>query len=168
MILILMGVSGTGKTTLGNMLAAQTGWTFLDGDDFHPAANKAKMAAGHPLTDEDRAPWLQILHDKILDYVNAGKSMILACSALKQTYRDTLRGNLPATTVQFALLTAPAEVLADHLAHRQHQFMNPNLLGSQLATLEIPTDAWVISVDEPAKDSVAKLMEHLREAGAIA
>lgn len=158
MVLILMGVSGTGKTTLGRMLANETGWPFLDGDDFHPPANKEKMAGGVPLTDEDRAPWLAILHSKIAEYANAGKSMILACSALKDQYRATLRGDLPAEAVRFALLEADPAVIAAHLSGRQHQFMNPHLLGSQLATLEHPGDtAWLVSVDGTAEESLMQL-----------
>ena len=165
-----MGVSGTGKTTLGHMLSADTGWQFLDGDDFHPAANKAKMAAGHPLTDEDRAPWLAILHGKIAAFAGENKSMILACSALKAQYRDTLRGDLPASTVQFALLQADPAEIADHLQKRHHEFMNPNLLNSQLATLEQPGDdeAWVISVAGTPQQSLDELKAKLRAAGAIA
>lgn len=170
MILILMGVSGTGKSTLGTMLSSETGWPFLDGDDFHPAANKAKMAAGHPLDDTDRAPWLAILHDKIADYAQRGESMIMACSALKAKYRDVLRGELSADTVRFAILTAPAETIADHLHHRSHEFMNPNLLTSQLATLENPSDdeAWHISVAGTAQESLELLKTKLRGVGAIA
>ncbi len=167
MVLILMGVSGTGKTTLGLMLAASTGWPFLDGDDFHPAANKVKMASGTPLTDEDRAPWLVILHEKIAEYANAGKPMILACSALREQYRDLLRGDLSPKDVQFALLEASPETIADHLHARHHQFMNPNLLGSQLATLEHPgDDAWDISVAGTPQESLAQLQEHLKTTGA--
>ena len=168
MVLILMGVSGTGKTTLGHMLAAQTGWPFLDGDDFHPPANKAKMAQGIPLNDEERAPWLAILHQEIANYANAGKSMIMACSALRDKYRSTLRGDLPANVVQFALLEADPEVLAGHLRGRHHEYMNPNLLGSQLATLEHPGDgAWPISVAGTPQESLALLNDRLRAAGAL-
>ena len=163
MVLILMGVSGTGKTTLGTMLAGQTGWPFLDGDDFHPAANKAKMASGQPLNDEDRAPWLAILHGKIAEYASNGKSMILACSALKQQYRAALRGDLPAAAVQFALLEADPDVIAGHLGARKHQFMNPHLLGSQLATLEDPgNEAWHISVAGTPEESLSQLTDHLK------
>lgn len=167
MVLILMGVSGTGKTTLGTMLAKATGWPFLDGDDFHSAANKAKMASGQPLNDTDRAPWLATLHEKIAEYVNHSESMILACSALKAEYRQILRSDLPAGSVYFALLTAPESVIADHLAKRRHQFMNPHLLASQLATLEQPSDneAWNISVAGTADQSLAQLMEKLRSVG---
>ena len=165
MILILMGVSGTGKTTLGKMLSAHTGWPFLDGDDFHPAANKAKMASGVPLTDEDRAPWLAILHGKIEEYADAGKSMILACSALRAQYRAVLRGDLSPDVVRFALLEADPAVIAAHLHARSHQFMNPNLLGSQLATLEAPGDeAWHISVAGTPQESLALLEAKLKEA----
>ena len=168
MVLILMGVSGTGKTTLGTMLSGQTGWPFLDGDDFHPAANKEKMAAGHPLTDEDRAPWLLILHSKIAEFAGMGKSMILACSALREQYRDTLRGDISAAEVQFALLEADPKVIETHLAARHHQFMNPGLLGSQLSTLEHPGDtAWNISVAGTPEESLEQLNDHLRAAGAL-
>lgn len=170
MILILMGVSGTGKTTLGNLLSAETGWPFLDGDDFHSAANKAKMAAGQPLNDEDRSPWLATLHDKIAEFAGENKSMILACSALKARYRATLRGDLPASTVQFALLQADPAEIADHLQKRRHEFMNPDLLTSQLATLERPQngEAWIISVAGTPEQSLAELKTKLQAAGAIA
>ena len=168
MVLILMGVSGTGKTTLGEMLSHETGWPFLDGDDFHPAANKAKMASGIPLNDEDRAPWLAILHGKIQEYATSGTNMILACSALRDQYRATLRGDLSADVVRFALLEADPAVLAAHLHARSHQFMNPNLLGSQLATLEEPGDeAWHISVDGTPEESLALLKAKLVAVGAI-
>jgi gluconokinase len=167
-ILILMGVSGTGKTTLGEMLSAETGWPFLDGDDFHPAANKAKMASGVPLTDEDRAPWLATLHGKIEEYATACNSMILACSALRTQYRTVLRGDLSPDEVRFALLEADPAVIAAHLQGRHHEFMNPHLLNSQLATLEAPGDeAWHISVAGTPQESMALLEGRLRDAGAL-
>ena len=166
MILILMVVSGTGKTTLGHMLSANTGLPFLDGDDFHPAANKAKMASGVPLTDEDRAPWLAILHGKIEEFAEVGKSMILACSALRAQYRTVLRGNLSPDIVRFALLEADPAIIAAHLQGRQHEYMNPHLLNSQLATLEEPgDDAWHISVAGTPQQSLDLLQAKLKEAG---
>ncbi len=162
-----MGVAGTGKTTLGKLLADDTGWPFLDGDDFHSAANKAKMASGQPLNDEDRAPWLATLHGEILKYHDAGKSMILACSALKEQYRVTLRGALTDDQLRFALLDADPERIADHLQHRSHEYMNPKLLTSQLATLETPADAWVVSVEGTAEESLAQLEGYLRGVGAM-
>lgn len=168
MILILMGVSGTGKTTLGKMLSNDTGWPFLDGDDFHPAANKAKMASGVPLTDEDRAPWLATLHGKIEEYATAGNSMIMACSALRARYRDVLRGDLSPDVVRFALLEADPAVIAAHLQGRQHEYMNPQLLNSQIATLETPGDeAWHISVDGTPQESLALIEGKLKEAGSL-
>jgi gluconokinase len=167
LILILMGVSGTGKTTLGELLSHDTGWPFLDGDDFHSAANKAKMASGQPLNDEDRAPWLATLHAEILKYSDAGKSMILACSALKEQYRVTLRGNLSQDQLRFSLLEADPKRIADHLSHRSHEYMNPALLASQLATLETPTDAWVVSVEGTPQESLAQLEGYLRGVGAM-
>lgn len=163
-----MGVSGTGKTTLGKMLSADTGWPFLDGDDFHPAANKAKMASGVPLTDEDRAPWLATLHEKIEEYAGQGKSMILACSALRAKYREVLRGDLSPQTVRFALLEADPAVIAAHLQGRQHEYMNPHLLNSQLATLEEPgEEAWHISVAGTPQESLALLEAKLKEASSL-
>ncbi len=150
------------------MLSKVTGWPFLDGDDFHPAANKAKMASGVPLTDEDRAPWLATLHDKMEEYADAGNSMILACSALRAQYRTVLRGDLSADTVRFALLEADPAVIAAHLHARNHPFMNPNLLGTQLATLEAPgDDAWHISVAGTPEESLALVEEKLKEVGAL-
>ena len=167
MVLILMGVSGTGKTTLGHMLSASTGWPFLDGDDFHSLENKAKMASGHPLTDEDRVPWLATLHAEIAGYANAGRPMILACSALREQYRAILRGDFAPQQVQFALLEAAPETIAAHLNARHHEYMNPHLLTSQLATLENPgDDAWHISVAGTAQESLAQLQAHLTAAGA--
>ena len=133
-----------------------------------PQANKDKMAAGHPLTDEDRAPWLLTLHGKIKEYVTAGNSMILACSALREQYRDTLRGHLPVKQVQFALLEADPKVIEAHLQARHHQFMNPGLLGSQLSTLEHPGDtAWNVSVAGSPQQSLEQLYDRLVTAGAV-
>lgn len=165
-MLILMGVSGVGKTTVGTLLAAEIGWRFLDADDFHPVSNKAKMAEGHPLTDEDREPWLSALYAKIAESVDAGKSLILACSALRETYRERLRGDIR-NAVQFALLVASPEVLARRLAERQHEFMHPGLLGSQLTTLEQPEEAWIVGADGSAIESVESLKINLRAAGEI-
>lgn len=164
-----MGVTGTGKTTMGTLLAQHTGWPFFDGDDFHPAANKAKMAAGHPLTDEDRAPWLAILHDKMVQLSAAGTSAIVACSALKSSYRDTLRAGFTPGQVQFAVLLASPATIDARLHLRQHQFMNPALLASQLATLQMPNehDAWPISVEGTREQSIADMMSRLRAAGAL-
>ncbi len=140
MIVVLMGVSGSGKTTIGTALAACSGAVFADADDYHPAANKAKMASGQSLNDDDRQPWLETLNELMKGWFAAGQSGILACSALKQRYRETLAAGMPGGTVHFVLLEASKELIAQRLATRRHEFMNPNLLDSQFKTLEPPAD----------------------------
>jgi gluconokinase len=132
--LVVMGVSGVGKTSVAHALAARTGWTFQEGDDLHPAANRAKMAAGHPLDDADRWPWLRIIADWIGVQEAAGKGAVVTCSALKRSYRDLLRDGHP--SVRFVHLLADEAVLTDRVTHRHGHFMPPSLLRSQLDTLE--------------------------------
>ena len=151
MIAILMGVTGSGKTTVANALVAETGWHFAEGDDYHSDANKAKMAAGTPLTDEDREPWLRTLHAILVGWQRAGECGVMTCSALKQSYRDLLDEGMPTGAVCFVLLEVPLDVLKDRLAHRAHHFMNPALLESQLQTLEDPKNAIRVNANqEPA------------------
>ena len=128
---VVMGVTGAGKSTFGAMLAARIDLPFVDGDDLHSDANKQKMAAGIPLDDADRAPWL----DKIAAAL-AGASVVVACSVLKRRYRDRLRAGAP--DVQFVYLAGPSTLLAQRLKTRAHEFMPPELLESQLAILEPP------------------------------
>jgi gluconokinase len=130
-----MGVSGSGKTTLAGRLAAHLQYAFADADDFHPPHNVAKMARGEPLTDVDRAPWLQTVAEWIAEHHASGRSTVLACSALKRRYRDTLRGAAP-LHVFFIHLDVPREALKERLRHRTGHYMPPELLDSQLATLE--------------------------------
>jgi len=129
---VVMGVSGSGKTTVGIALAARLGLRFVDADDLHPAANVAKMAAGTPLTDEDRWPWLAAVGDALAAADEPG--MVMACSALKRSYRDAIRAR--AEGAFFVHLTAPVAVLRDRIGHRASHFMPASLLDSQLATLE--------------------------------
>ena len=135
MILIVFGVSGAGKTTVGKLLARELGWHFLEADDFHPAANIEKMRSGHPLTDEDRWPWLERLREQIERSIAAGEDAVLACSALKRRYRDCLRLN---SDVKFVFLSGDYALVAKQLRHRRGHFMNPTLLRSQFADLEKP------------------------------
>ncbi|HEX7085881.1 MAG TPA: gluconokinase [Vicinamibacterales bacterium] len=144
MVLVIMGVTGAGKTTVGERLAAELGWRFHDADDFHPPENKAKMNAGIPLTDEDRWPWLRALRDVIEQALADGAHAVVTCSALKQAYRDVLAGGLDGVT--FVHLTGDPEILARRLASRRGHFMNPALLDSQIATLEPPEGALEIDV----------------------
>src|SRR5262249_22483917 len=149
MIVILMGVTGSGKTTLGQLLAGQLGWTFVEGDAFHPQANVQKMHLGEPLTDADRTPWLRALRARIDELAAAKQSAVVACSALKQAYRDVLSERRP--EVVFVDLAAPAAVIRDRLDHRRGHFMPAALLDSQLATLETP--AGVLTVDVSASEA---------------
>jgi gluconokinase len=152
MILIVAGVSGSGKTTVGAMLAGRLGWPFADADDFHPAANIEKMRAGIPLTDEDRWPWLRAVEAWMDERIAAGESAVLGCSALKRSYRDMLLGGRP--QAQMIFLDVDPEELARRLAARHGHFFPEKLLGTQLDALDPPQpDEHVISVveaDEPA------------------
>lgn len=144
--LVIMGVSGTGKTVLGAQVAQALDRRFVDADDLHSTANKAKMASGTPLDDDDRAPWLE----SVAAQAARAPAPVIACSALKRSYRDLLRTAAP--DLAFIHLDGPREVIARHLARRDHEFMSPDLLDSQLATLEplAPEEAHaIVDVDQP-------------------
>lgn len=132
--LIVMGVSGSGKSTIGAALAAAFGVEFIDGDDLHPSANKAKMAAGQPLNDEDRAPWLEIIALRIGAELAAGHPIVVACSALKRRYRDQLTAYAPETV--FVHLAGSPDLIAERQLGRRHEYMPNSLLASQFGTLE--------------------------------
>jgi gluconokinase len=158
MILVLAGVSGSGKTTMGRRLAERLGILFRDADDFHPEENVEKMRAGSPLTDADRVPWLSALSGLIAGWSAAGTDAVLACSALKRAYRDALAGGLP--DVRFAILDVPPEILRERLEKREGHFMPASLLASQLAALEAPgkeENAVVIDASGTAEETVEKL-----------
>jgi len=159
MIVVLMGVSGSGKTTIGGLLAERVGAVFADADDYHPAANKAKMAAGNPLNDDDRQPWLETLNALLRGWFGAGSGGVLACSALKEKYRATLAAGMPEGAVQFVLLDGSKELIAERLAQRQHEYMNPKLLESQLATLEKPSDALTVVNDKAPEMIVDEILK---------
>ncbi len=156
MVLILMGVSGSGKSTVGLELADALGWPFFDGDDFHPPANVDKMSQGVPLTDEDRWPWLRALHDHISDCLMQGRSAIVACSALKTSYRDRLRQGLANVFVVY--LRGEFEVIFGRMQARSSHFMKAGMLRSQFAALEEPQDAIVVDVDRHVDDIVAEIV----------
>ena len=161
--LIVMGVSGSGKTTIASRLAARLGWTFEDGDRFHPASNVAKMAAGHPLTDEDRWPWLQAIADEIDAVCQRGGHVVIACSALKRTYRDLLVHGR--SDVRLIFLDGTQAVIADRLARRKGHFMPPGLLDSQFKTLELPKsdeNPVTVSIDAPVEAIVDEIARQLR------
>ena len=134
--LIVMGVSGSGKSTIAENLAARLGWSYEDGDTFHPKSNVEKMSAGHPLTDEDRRPWLQAIANEIDRVCKAGERAVIACSALKRAYRDILVHDRD--DVRFVYLDGTQELIASRLARRKDHFMPAGLLASQFKTLEPP------------------------------
>lgn len=161
MTIIVMGVSGSGKTTIGTALARDLGWRFVEGDDRHPAANVEKMSRGEALTDANRAPWLDAIRAEIVKTRAAGESLVIACSALKQRYRDRLTAR--EEDVVFVYLRVPPQVLQRRLAARTGHFAGPKLLASQLATLEEPrTEAIVVDGDQPPERIVAAIRAALR------
>ena len=149
MVVVLMGVSGSGKTSVGVPLAAALGGEFVEGDDYHPPANVAKMRQGIPLDDADRRPWLETLAAEIGRWLAAGRTVVLACSALKRSYRAILRGGRP--EVRFVHLKGDPALIRARLAQRRGHYMPASLLDSQLATLEEPLDAIVADIDRPAR-----------------
>jgi gluconokinase len=161
-ILILMGVTASGKTTIGTRLAALEHWEYAEGDDYHSDANKAKMHAGIPLTDADRAPWLATLHEVLLGWYRSGTSGVLACSALRQAYRDELSGGIPSAELRFVLLEVPKDVLQERMAERKGHYMSPALLDSQIATLEMPKDAIRVAGDLPPDQVVQEIVTAIR------
>ena len=159
MIVVVMGVSGSGKTVVGQALATELGWPFFDADNFHPKENVAKMAAGTPLTDADRWPWLDRLAAEMKAIEERGASAVLACSALRQVYRDRISR---AGNVRYVHLAGDHDTIAARLAARKNHYMPPTLLQSQLATLEAPTDAIVIDVRDAVPVQVAKIRAALK------
>jgi gluconokinase len=159
MVIILMGPAGSGKTTLGRVLAQAVGWTFIEGDDHHSAGNIAKLRAGQPLTDEDRQPWLASLRAAMTRRLERREHAVVACSALKQQYRDALSTGLHG--VRFVYLQVPAHVLAARLADRRDHVASPALLTSQLADFEPPADALVVDGMLPPESLVTVIGREL-------
>jgi carbohydrate kinase (thermoresistant glucokinase family) len=151
-----MGVSGCGKSTVAQSLAQRTGGVYLDADDFHSAANKAKMAAGIPLVDADRWDWLDALNEELKRREADPHPIFLACSALRQIYRDRLAHDLP--TLEFIYLRGSRELIAQRLQARSAHFMPPALLDSQFATLEEPAEALAVDIGAPVDDVVAEII----------
>jgi gluconokinase len=155
MVILLMGVAGSGKTTIGRKLAAALDWPFADADDFHSPANIAKMAAGHPLDDADRAPWLAALRAYIDEHLARGENAVLACSALKASYRDLLVAD-PAR-VRLVHLQGSPDLLQRRLRSRHGHYMAPTMLPSQLATLEPPAHALTLDIARTPDELVAEI-----------
>jgi gluconokinase len=161
--LVVMGVSGSGKSTIGDELAERLGWAFEDGDKFHPASNVAKMSAGQPLTDEDRWPWLRAIADEIDRVCKAGEHAVIACSALKRAYRDILVHGR--TDVRIIYLSGTQPLIASRLALRKGHFMAPGLLESQFKTLEPPgadENPAAVSIDASVETIVDDIISQLR------
>jgi gluconokinase len=159
MVILVMGVAGSGKTTVGRALAAALGWDFRDADDFHPPANVAKMSAGLPLDDADRAPWLAAIRAHLDACLARGENAVVTCSALKEKYRAQLVAD-PAR-VKLVHLTGSPPLLAARLAGRTDHFMKPEMLASQLAALEPPADALAVDIAEPPDTLVARIRRAL-------
>ena len=159
-VVIVMGVAGAGKTTVGRLLAAQLGWEFRDADDLHPPANKSKLHSGIALTDVDRAPWLRAVRSLVESMLGSGARVVVACSALKQSYRDEIAAD--SALVKFVYLKGSEELLRARLAGRIGHFMNPALLQSQIDTLEEPRDAFVVDVALAPEAIVKEIRAKLR------
>ena len=160
MVVILFGVTGAGKTSVGQLLARDLGWAFYDADDFHSPANVEKMRGGTPLDDGDRWPWLERLRAKIEECLSAGENAVIACSALKEAYRDYLTVN---NQVKLVYLEGDFELIAARLRARPEHFMNPGLLKSQFEALEPPDhDAFVVDVSRTPADIVSTIRDWIR------
>jgi gluconokinase len=161
--LVVMGVSGSGKSTVADRLAARLSWRFEDGDSFHPPSNVAKMSAGQPLTDDDRRPWLQAIADEIDRVSREGERLVVACSALKRAYRDILSHGR--NDLRFVFLNGSQELIASRLAGRKGHFMPPGLLASQFKTLEPPGPSEhpiTVSIDAPVDTIVDDIIHQLK------
>jgi gluconokinase len=167
-VAVIMGVSGSGKTTIGRALARRLGWSFQEGDALHPPENIAKMKAGHPLDDGDRAPWLAAIAARIDAWRARGDAGIITCSALKRRYRDIIIGNRP--DVRLVYLEGSRALIGERLAARRGHFMPASLLDSQFAALEPPApdeQAIAVSVDAPLAGSVAQIVATLMPSGTM-
>jgi gluconokinase len=162
MIVVVMGVAGSGKTTIGTMVAEALACSFLEGDSLHPAANVEKMSRGIPLTDADRAPWLAAIREHILAAIEKGQCLVVACSALKQQYRDYLSQG---TNITWVYLKGSQELIESRIAHRREHYMKAGMLPSQFADLEEPGDALVVDISPPPQVIVQRLLPRLRTRG---
>jgi gluconokinase len=157
-IVIIMGTTGAGKTTIGTMLATQLNWQFADADTFHPPANIEKMSHGIPLTDADRAPWLEAMRKAILEWIAAGKNVVLACSALKRAYRGELR---PSPEVKIVYLKGDYALFAERIRHRHGHFAGEQILAGQFADLEEPDDAITVDAAKSPDEIVVEMRRRL-------
>lgn len=156
--IILMGVSGSGKTTIGQALSTTTGWSFYDGDDYHPLENIEKMSQGIPLNDDDRLIWLETLSELISEKSSSGEDLILACSALKRAYRQKLRSKN--RDVLFVFLEGDFDLIWQRMQLRKSHYMKPEMLKSQFAILEPPVEALNLSIERPVAELVAAILSY--------
>jgi len=159
MILLIMGVTGSGKSTVGKMVADRLGWTYLEADDFHSPGNKAKMHQGIPLTEADRLPWLEAMHSALLAQDALGKSAVLACSALRQEYRAIL---CAALNVKLVYLRGSRELIASRLRLRKDHFAGESILDDQFAVLEEPRDAFVVDIKRSPEQMAQQILRLVR------
>ncbi len=159
MVIVVIGPMGCGKTTIGRLLAEKLDWAFADGDDFHPPENVEKMRSGVPLEDRDRIGWLTALGEHIRGQIEQRRSLVLACSALKQSYRDIL--GIDQQQVASVYLKGSAELLKQRLSKRRHQYMNDALLASQLRTMEEPGDGLTVSIDQRPEQICTEIITKL-------
>jgi gluconokinase len=164
MTIVVMGVSGSGKTTIGTMLADAIQCPFLEGDSLHSRENIDKMSRGVPLADSDRAPWLAAIRDRIVKFFKRGENLVVGCSALKQEYREFIARDIPITWVY---LKGSAELIRSRLKHRSSHFMKASMLASQFEVLEEPSEAIVIDVSPPPRAIVEEILARLRKPGPI-
>lgn len=158
MIVIVMGVVGSGKTTVGHLLAEQLGWEFADADEFHSQANKEKIRKGIGLNDADREPWLQSLRAAIVQWIALGRNVVLACSALKRSYRSELEVS---PGVRFVYLKGSAALIASRLKSRRGHFANEQILASQLRDLEEPENALIVGIEDTPPEIMQKIRNKL-------
>ena len=158
--IVVMGVSGCGKTTVARMLAERLGWTFIESDDYHSAEQVHKMARGSPLTDADRLPWLKILNGLLVECSQNGQPAVMACSALKEKYRQMLSAGL--SHIHFVYLKGSYDLIRERMQHRQH-FMKPVMLQSQFEALEEPQNALLIDITQPPENAVAEILEMIQK-----
>ncbi len=163
--IVVMGVSGSGKSTIGRRIASRLGFAFADADRYHPEANIAKMAAGVPLNDEDRQPWLERLRQLIEEHAAEGRSLVLACSALKESYRRSLKGAEPAAHVHFVYLRGDFDTILTRMRRRKGHYMKASMLQSQFRDLQEPEDAVVVSVEHSVPASVQRALAGLARRG---
>jgi gluconokinase len=160
MVIVVMGPTGSGKTTIGSLLAARLGWAFVDADEFHSAANKDKMHRGIPLTDADRLPWLQSIHDQIERWLAEKRSVVLACSALKQSYRNLLWSG--SSDIRLIYLKGSYDLIYQRLLARKGHFANEHILAGQFADLEEPADAITVDIGPSPEEVVDELCARLK------